>query len=105
MVLEAEVVDDVAESFLTDVAFADVGVAVDARTEGGLGIVQVKGEDLFEAKERAGGFDGSVPAFGGADVVTHGEEMGRVEADPEALGPFHTVKNGGEVLDPVSEAQ
>ena len=40
---ETRVVDDMAEGFLADFSLADAGVAIDAGTEFGFGIVEVEG--------------------------------------------------------------
>ena len=95
---QAGIVDDVAEADHPDLAFADVFMAVDARTEVGPGIVQVKGDDLLEADEVVDFLQGCVPTFGRANVVSGGEEMAGVEADGQAFGVLHAIIDRGEMF-------
>ena len=74
MVLETRIIDNMAKGFEANLTLANVGMAIDAGAKLSLGIVEMKGEDLLEADERIDFTDGSIPAFGRADVVACGED-------------------------------
>jgi hypothetical protein len=101
--LEPGVVDDVAEGFQADFAFADVFVPVHPRVEIRLGIVEVKGGDLFLSDQRIQLPDGFVPALGGANVVAGGEQMGRVNANGQSFRLLHAIINRRQVFQLVAE--
>ena len=44
-------------------------------------------------------------ALGGTKIVAGREEMAGVEADPDPFGVFDALKNGGELLEPVSDSR
>ena len=91
MVLETRIIDNMAKGFEANLTLANVGMAIDAGAKLSLGIVEMKGEDLLEADERIDFTDGSIPAFGRADVVACGEEMGGVEAKAKAFWIFDKI--------------
>src|ERR1041384_349527 len=71
--METLISDNVPKAFISNVPLADVGVAIDARAEPCLRIIEVKGENLFEAHSGREFVDCLVPAFRRADVIPSGE--------------------------------
>lgn len=104
MVYEARIVDDVAEGFLADFALADARVTIYARAQIGLGIVQMKREDLFHANQLVQFPDRLGPAVGRAEVMAGGEEVGGIQAEPEPLGVVHAIENSRQVSRGVAQA-
>src|SRR5262245_31127382 len=87
-----------------DFALTDVGMTIDARTQVGFGIVEMKSEDLRQANGGLGFLDGFVPTLRRADVVARGKKVRGIETDPETLRLFHAIEKGGEMLQLVAEA-
>src|ERR1041385_383465 len=81
---ETRVVDDVREGVAADGALADVLVAVDARAEGLLRVVEVKRADVLDADVALHLVDQPLPAVACADVVARGEDVAGVDADADA---------------------
>ena len=96
--LEPRGLHDEAEGLQADLAPADVLVSVDARVEGCLGIVEVKGGETIAPNEFVEPGEYSFDAGESGDVVTAGKEVGGVEADAEAFGALYVIKDEGKFL-------
>ena len=74
---------DPSEAFATDLAFADVLVAVKMRTKRAFRVIHVHNENPFEpncvANFRQRGFE----SFGAPQIVAGGEQMRRIYAHAE----------------------
>ena len=80
---EQRVIQNSAKRFRADFAFADMLVAIHARTERGFRIVYVQHEDAVESHRAVDQPQGRFEAFGGANIVTRGKDVSGVNADTD----------------------
>jgi len=72
--LELGVIEDSTKTFEANLSFSDVGMTVEARGDGALGIVGVDYFQVFESKDGVHFTDGFLQAVGGGDVVAAGRK-------------------------------
>src|SRR5207244_950841 len=80
---EAWIVDHEGEGVAADLPFADVLVAVDARAERLLRVVEMKRADVLHADEALHLVDHSLPAVVRPDIVAGGEDVAGIDADAD----------------------
>ena len=81
---EARVVEEESEGFDADLAVADVLVAVDARAERLLRVVEMKGADVGDADVRVESVDRPLVVVAIAELVSRCEDVAGVETDADA---------------------
>src|SRR5262249_39355118 len=96
---EAPVVEQEPDRCQTERAAADVLVAIEARAERRLGIVEVKRKHALESHGGLALCHRAAVAGLGADVVAGREEMTGVEAHAQTLGPGGTLEQGAELAE------
>src|ERR1043165_5684496 len=101
---EARVGDDGAEGLRADASLADVLVAVDARAERLLRVVEGERADFADADVRVDLVDDALPSAARADVVAGGEDVAGVDADADALLFVDEVYDPAELLERAAEA-
>ena len=94
-----------AESFEPDFALADVRVPIHPGAKVGFRIVEMKGDNLFQADERFDLRDSFVPAFRRANVVARRIKVSGIKANAQALRLGNTIINRRQVLNLVAEAR
>ena len=80
---EQRVIQNSAKRFRADFAFADVLVAIHARAEHRLRIVDVQHEDAVEPYRAVDQPQGRFEAFGGANIVARGEHVRGINANAD----------------------
>src|SRR5690242_11280505 len=71
---------DAAKALLSDLAFSDVGMTVETRTERTFGVVGVDHFHLIHAESEISRSDGLIEARGGGHVITGRQKMAGIEA-------------------------
>src|SRR5205807_1779140 len=102
---EARVVEDKGERIAADGPFADVLVAVDARAERFLRVIEMKRADLLDADVALHLVDHPLPALARADVVTGGEDVAGVDADANARLVIDRLNDPPQLLERAADAR
>src|SRR6185369_15202315 len=87
----------------SDLATANMFMAIDTGTKRGFGIIQVERYNLVQANRRFDLPQWSFPPFSRAYIVTSGKQMGGVQTNTQTLRLFDLIINCGEVLHSIAE--
>src|SRR5262249_1500037 len=100
---EAPVVQDQPERLDAELSLADVVVAVDARAQLFLRIVQMERREALDADELVEFLEHRRVALLGAEIVAGGERVLGVEADAEPFALLGRVDDVADLLEAVAE--
>jgi len=91
--------------FETDLAFPNVFVAIDPRSERGLGIVEMQCRESIQSDHAVEFAKHFLHSGFAADVVTGGEDVGGVEANTEPFRFAHVFDDRGQMLELVTQTR
>jgi len=104
MCSETEVVDKVPKTFGSDLALAYVGMTINPGAEVGLGVIQMERNDTLQTDQGNGTGDCLIPAGRSPDIIPSSEEVRRIDADREPGFGLHSLNDGCQVFQTLSEA-